>query len=65
MLFLHALLFSLLGVSALAIPTPFTHAAASPLWAHRLAKEDPNRLNGVWREIKGVSEYRPFYLTRY
>ena len=54
MLFLNALLFSLLGTSALAIPAPPTHAAGPPLW--------PNRLNGLWREIRGVSEYRPFFI---
>ena len=56
MLFLHALLFFLLGTSALAIPAPLTYAV-SPL--------DPNRLNGLWREFGLVSEQRSFYLTQY
>ena len=77
MLFLHALLFSLLGMSALAIPVPTDHvpgtgpgglAAAGLLTAgvadvakHTLEK----KLNGLWQEIPLVSEHRSFYLTRY
>ena len=71
MLFLRALLFSLLGTSALANPVPFTHTAGeigmegAVVRDLGLAKNDPNRLNGLWREIEPVSEHRSFYLTRY
>ena len=66
MLFLHALLFSLLGLSALATPVPVGAAvSAATLGAgaevkHLLKK----KINGLWRQTK-VSEHRSFYLTQY
>ena len=70
MLFLHALLFSLLGTSALAIPVPFGHtsgavAAGSTAFGveellinHELKK----KINGLWRsQVPEVSQHRSFY----
>jgi hypothetical protein len=67
MLFLHALLFSLLGASALAIPVP--SGADSPAVPAAvvtdLAKQGPKMLDGLWYYIPPVSEHRSRYLTRY
>jgi hypothetical protein len=76
MLLLHALLFSLLFTSTLAIPvTPVTKEAGKPSvgsWVKgKIRKvfklqEKPYRLLGYWYvEAEAVSEHRSFYPTRY
>lgn len=75
MLFLHALLFFLLGTSALATPVPITPGDSSnPSKLSRLVVKvkgafggaKPERLNGYWRSntVK-VREHRSFDLTLY
>ena len=58
MLFLHALLFSLLATSTLAIPVPTEENQAST---------NPPLVNGLWYLLgcRTVSEHRSFYLIRY
>ena len=76
MLLLHALLFSLLAMSVLAIPvTPVTapteEAAKSSVGGFRgtikkIFLGEPDRIDGYWYvEAKVVSEHRSFNLTRY
>ena len=61
MLFLHAVLFSLLGMSALAIPVPFLQGLENEALNHVLKEQ----INGVWRsELRLVSEHLSLYLTR-
>ena len=57
--FLHALLFSLIVTSTLAVPVPTNDAvSADPISSYRPY--------GVWRsEAAAVSDHRSFYLTRY
>ena len=67
MLFLRALLFSLLGASALAIP--FHHGISSSAvpagGAADLTKQGPRQSDGLWYRTKLVSEHCSFYPTRY
>ena len=60
MLFLHTLLFSLLGTSILAIPVPGLVGDAVEEGADHLIKL---QINGIWAAT--VSEHRLFYLTWY
>ena len=60
MLFLHALLFSLLATSTLAIPV---QSGETSVQASTTEAPDPVDVDGVW--LRGVSEHRSFYLIRY
>lgn len=61
MLFLHALLFSLLATSTLAIPVPMLGWLTGK--STQVSTPDPELLDGLW--YKGVSEHRSFYLIQY
>lgn len=71
MLFLHALLFSILATSTLAIPaglsglrekaTHIGHKIKQVVTGSRV-KPDPYRIDGTWHS--NVSEHHSFYLTR-
>ena len=66
MLFLHALLFFLLGTFAVAIPAPGLGAVALGGDALRnIAKGKPTQLAGFWYKVDQVSEHHSFYLTWY
>ena len=60
MLFLHALLCSLLATSTLAIPVPLGEDSEA-------STEAPDRVNGFWYNTghTTVSEHRPFYIIWY
>ena len=66
MLFLHALLFSLLGTFAVAIPAPGLMAVGlAGDGLREIAKGSPARLDGFWYKVDQVSEHHSFYLTWY